>query len=287
MFVVGEEYNRSKDIHDKFGGNRQSGIASCASHPYIFLFTGESGESYGYEDGWHDGQDIFLYTGEGQIGDMEFKAGNKAIRDHVKNGKQLLLFYALGKKKPVRYVGEFECSSTVWGNGPDKKGDNRRTIQFNLHPVASEITYHVEEDTSLSEKNITELRSNALKSVFPPETADWHQSKLIRRKRSNIIKEYVLKRANGLCELTNTKAPFFKNNGEPYLEVHHINRLSDGGLDHPSNCAAISPNSHREIHFGINGKDLDQKLAKLIAQKGLLFDQDLVKSSDDNTDLID
>ena len=43
MFVVGEEYNRSKDIHDKFGGNRQSGIASCASHPYIFLFTGESG----------------------------------------------------------------------------------------------------------------------------------------------------------------------------------------------------------------------------------------------------
>ena len=51
MFVVGEKYSRSKDIHDKFGGNRQSGIASCASHPYIFLFTGESGESYGYEDG--------------------------------------------------------------------------------------------------------------------------------------------------------------------------------------------------------------------------------------------
>ena len=69
---------------------------------------------------------------------------------------------------------------------------------------------------------------------------------------------------------------FFKNNGEPYLEVHHINRLSDGGLDHPSNCAAISPNSHREIHFGIKGKELDQKLAKLVAQKEFMVDKDLL-----------
>jgi 5-methylcytosine-specific restriction enzyme A len=276
MFVVGEKYNRSKDIHDKFGGNRQGGIASCKTHPYIFLFTGESGENYGYEDGWQNDQDVFLYTGEGQIGDMEFKRGNKAIRDHIKNGKQLLLFYALGKNKPVEYVGEFECSSTGLGDRPDKNGDNRRTIQFNLHPVALEISFDLEEDSTLLEKNILELRSDALKSVTPPETTDWHQSKQIRRKRSNIIKEYVLKRANGICELTNTEAPFFKNNGEPYLEVHHINRLSDGGLDHPSNCAAISPNSHKEIHFGIKGKELDQKLAKLVAQKEFMLDKDLL-----------
>ena len=52
-----------------------------------------------------------------------------------------------------------------------------------------------------------------------------------------------------------------------FLEVHHINKLSDGGLDHPFNCAAITPNSHREIHLGANGKSLDENLAKLILEK--------------------
>ena len=78
------------------------------------------------------------------------------------------------------------------------------------------------------------------------------------------------------CKIPKYMLSFFKNNGEPYLEVHHINRLSDGGLDHPSNCAAISPNSHREVHFGIKGKELDQKLAKLVAQKEFMLDKDLL-----------
>jgi len=52
MFVVGEKYRRARDIHDRYGGTRQSGISASASNPFIFLFTGESGEAYGYEDGW-------------------------------------------------------------------------------------------------------------------------------------------------------------------------------------------------------------------------------------------
>jgi hypothetical protein len=50
--------------------------------PFIFLFTGESGNQYGYQDGWKD-DDTFEYTGEGQRGPMEFVRGNRAIRDHV------------------------------------------------------------------------------------------------------------------------------------------------------------------------------------------------------------
>ena len=49
MFSVSEKYNRANDIHDKYGGGRQSGISASASHPFIFLFTGDSGKSYGYE----------------------------------------------------------------------------------------------------------------------------------------------------------------------------------------------------------------------------------------------
>ena len=75
--------------------------------PLIFLFTGESGEAYGYEDSFRpDG--TFWYTGEGQVGDMQFVRGNAAIATHLKNKKRLLLYEYLGKDK-VRFLGEVEC----------------------------------------------------------------------------------------------------------------------------------------------------------------------------------
>ena len=86
--VIGEEYKRSA-LHDAFGGNRQGGIATCANHDITFIFSGESGEQYGYSDAWEG--NYYFYTGEGRYGDMEFTRGNAAIRDHETNGKRLLL----------------------------------------------------------------------------------------------------------------------------------------------------------------------------------------------------
>ena len=61
----------------------------------------------------------------------------------------------------------------------------------------------------------------------------------------------VLLRANGVCERCNKKAPFIKaSSGQPYLEVHHIIRLADGGNDTVENAIALCPNCHREAHFG-------------------------------------
>ena len=266
MFNVGEKYSRTKDIHDIYGGGRQGGISPSASYPYIFLFTGDSGKAYGYEDGWQNNDGVFLYTGEGQIGDMEFSRGNKAVRDHVENGKRLFLFKNLGKGKPVEYLGEYECASIGFGKGLDRNENTRKTIRFDLVPLDQQVVSE-KVNVELSKLSLKELRDIALQSVSPPETSKWKNSKQIKRKRSEKIKEYVLKRANGICELTGQKAPFKKENGEPFLEVHHINKLSDGGLDHPFNCAAITPNAHREIHLGANGKSLDENLAKLILEK--------------------
>jgi len=138
MFVVGREYNRLRDIHDKHGGGRQSGIAPSAQSPFIFLFTGQSGRQYGYADGWQD-EDIFIYTGEGQRGDMEFTRGNRAIRDHAKDGKELLLFEQLGKGRPVRFLGSFACPTWEYGRGPDLDGNDRRTIRFHLVRTGLEV----------------------------------------------------------------------------------------------------------------------------------------------------
>ena len=93
MFVRGHEYIRS-ELHRVYGGQQQGGISTPRSSPYIFLFTGESGAQYGYVDEWEEG--VFLYTGEGQVGDMEFVRGNKAVRDHLSDGKDMHLFEEVG-----------------------------------------------------------------------------------------------------------------------------------------------------------------------------------------------
>lgn len=89
-----------------------------------------------------------------------------------------------------------------------------------------------------------------------------------RYRRSSAIKKYAIQRADGTCELCGERAPFVKSDGEPYLEVHHVNELSEGGADHPSLVGAICPNCHREIHHGKNGQKLNQ-LLKTRLENGL------------------
>ena len=103
-------------------------------HPIILIFTGQSGEKYGYRDHWKDG--VFFYSGEGQRGNMRFIKGNLAIREHVANGKDLHLF-EIGKKKgdPVRYVGQMVCTGYEWTQVSDQDGKTRRTIVFELVPL--------------------------------------------------------------------------------------------------------------------------------------------------------
>ena len=64
MFEVGSTYDRRYEIHGQYGGQQPGGISTPKDEPLVFLFTGESGEQYGYKDGW-DENGVFLYTGEG------------------------------------------------------------------------------------------------------------------------------------------------------------------------------------------------------------------------------
>jgi 5-methylcytosine-specific restriction protein A len=133
-FVVGKTYRRQQDIHQVFGGQERGGISTPDAVPFIFLFTGESGNQYGYKDGWKD-DDTFEYTGEGQRGPMEFVRGNRAIRDHAPNGKDLLLFEAEPTKGRYRYLGCFSCSSYDIRPSKDVDGKPRDVTVFRLVPV--------------------------------------------------------------------------------------------------------------------------------------------------------
>lgn len=69
-------------------------------------------------------------------------------------------------------------------------------------------------------------------------------------KRNPFVVIKVLERAKGICERCFNKAPFIKDNGEPYLEVHHQIPLSEDGEDTIENCIALCPNCHRHAHYG-------------------------------------
>jgi 5-methylcytosine-specific restriction protein A len=130
MFKKNKSYIRKK-LHDKYGGNRQSGISKSKKHNIIMLFTGNKGKKYGYNDGWKG--EFFYYYGEGQVGDMEFKRGNKAIKNHILDNYELHLFKNISNGY-VKYMGKFVYEGYEIDEGYDTKGNLRKIIVFKLIP---------------------------------------------------------------------------------------------------------------------------------------------------------
>jgi 5-methylcytosine-specific restriction protein A len=84
---------------------------------------------------------------------------------------------------------------------------------------------------------------------------DKKKQEVILFARDPKVKAYVLKRANGICELCKEKGPFQDKNGNWFLEVHHLISIVLGGEDTIMNTAAICPNCHRELHYGIEAEN--------------------------------
>lgn len=138
-FEVGALYSRRDQIHAVFGGQQQGGISTPKDHPLVIAFTGEAGVSHGYHDFWDDGE-VFHYFGEGQVGDMKYVSGNRAIGEHVRDGKTLVLFQMMGKRRPYRYLGRFMCqSSYVQPGTPDREGRPRSAIVFRLRSLETSL----------------------------------------------------------------------------------------------------------------------------------------------------
>ena len=119
--------------------------------------------------------------------------------------------------------------------------------------------------TSKIEEQINRLREIAYDVANESPRRRKHETSSYERK--GIIKLYALERSNGICEACESEAPFINQNGKPYLEVHHIKALAEGGTDHPENVAAICPNCHRRIDHGIDGNKVNDNLGEAISLK--------------------
>ncbi|WP_336684625.1 HNH endonuclease [Stenotrophomonas maltophilia] len=220
-FEVGALYNRQKQIHGVFGGQQQGGISTPKEYPLVIAFTGEAGVSHGYHDFWDD-DEVFHYFGEGQVGDMKYVAGNRAIGEHVKDGKTLVVFQMMGKGRPYRYLGRFLCqSSYVQPGTPDREGQPRSAIVFRLRSLEASIglavgeTDQAEIDAAIDDVGATSARR---------ETEVRTKQRLFRERLIGVEKGC---RLTGIEDLRFLRASHIK----PWVDSTHSERVDgENGL---------------------------------------------------------
>ena len=207
-----------------------------------------------YEDKWID--DVMHYTGMGTSGDQSlFFSQNKTLANTNTNDVEVHLFEVF-KLREYYYQGIVKLSSNPYQEKQiDENGEERLVWMFPVKLVSGSPA-RIEDRTLESlqlvkEKKAKKLDNKKLKILVenPPK------SKPNRRKttselyeRDEKVVQYALRRADGYCQLCDLPAPFLRKDGTPYLEVHHIEYLSNGGDDTIDNVAAICPNCHRKMH---------------------------------------
>ncbi|WP_156784209.1 HNH endonuclease [Sphingomonas sp. SKA58] len=194
-----------------------------------------------------------------------------AIRDHSVTGKDLLVFEQLGKGGRIRFLGLFACAGWDTELQPDIKGTEREAIVFTLVPLRET---DLEGDDLTVEKapaaDLATLRNRAIAAAAPAQMRQAASAASLYV-RSRDVRDYVLARAAGHCENCSQPAPFLTAAGRPYLEAHHIRRLSDGGPDDPRFVAAVCPNCHRQAHYSEHRSNFNADLkAKVAAREAFI-----------------
>jgi hypothetical protein len=180
-----------RELHEAVGGQTQSGISPSSKEPLILLFSDPiSGPEHGYVDGWQaDG--FYHYTGEGQRGDQVMARGNKAIRDHGADGRELHLFQATGKGKPITYRGQFTYSDHYEADAPETGGGPmRRVLIFRLKPVRAirrDAVGPVAKAASDSVAEVAIESSNTEKAFVEPSREPYEAE----RKEAKLIADFI------------------------------------------------------------------------------------------------
>jgi hypothetical protein len=116
---------------------------------------------------------------------------------------------------------------------PDRNGDLRRAIVFELvalddeRAILGDVAAASPAPDSRWTMALDELRQRASRTVGSQPIAS--EAKRRTYERSEDLRVYVRRRADGRCEGCGSPAPFMTARGHPYLEPHHTRRLSDAG----------------------------------------------------------
>lgn len=288
MFQLGEEYERPQLLAFVGSKQQQSGIIWGPIEPNCVIITsgGRHGKKVGYGDDQNpDGS--WNYIGQGSKGDQSSTIKSNAM---LSSGtKEILLFSTRepgagevrtrgSYKKLYKFEGIFKVATWDFYKAMAGPRTGDKLIQFHLvrahsvydfqpdeHIKGSKVDATHSSSSGQERQSIMSLREKLSKGseVLPIGKISVREYK----RRSKLIHNYALLRANGICENCLAPAPFTTQENFPFLEVHHIHTLSDDGPDTAINVAALCPNCHREAHFGLNRITIKDTLILRIASK--------------------
>ena len=251
FLVIGKHYSR-KEIGEKFGGNYQKGITYAKKINSVLVFTGSNDHPDEIID------NVLHYHGAGKKGDqlMDSNSGNLTLRNTLEDGSRIFLFKKSGKSG-VDYVGEVRLVEEPKYVFYEPESRQKYIFQLMMiDDVSTDDPIELEKRAeSFSYLDLNALKERIGKGNSNPERLE---TTTIKYKRDPRVVQYALKRSKGFCELCEKPAPFLKPNGDPYLEVHHIHHLADGGPDIIQNVAALCANCHRKMHVLSLKKDIDK-----------------------------
>lgn len=256
----------NQDLMDTFGCSNSGGMRRSHDTNTLLIISDHTKSLY--DDVWIG--DEFHYTGMGQKGDQSLSfAQNKTLQESDKNGISIHWFEVFKRKEYV-YQGEVYLAKKPYQDTQlDQESKERKVWIFPLKLKDGKPFKFPEQDI----EKVFETRVKQVKKKTKQELINLAEKKknLKSSKRETIsitydrdpaVVEYALLRSKGNCQLCEEPAPFQKKNGEPYLEVHHIIYMANGGSDTVDNVAALCPNCHRKMHTLENKKDIE-KLKKL------------------------
>ena len=159
---------------------------------------------------------------------------------------------AITGKKHKRYVHKSLQREPIW-ELEDWEDVRKAAYFFAQIPYQSSLAviqqnFETKLSKALQDSSEQRRRRLATASIMPLTT---QVTTRVFLRNPDVVAE-ALYRANGFCEVCRKPAPFLKKaDSSPYLEVHHIKRLADGGHDSLENVLALCPNCHRQAHYGI------------------------------------
>lgn len=83
--------------------------------------------------------------------------------------------------------------------------------------------------------------------------------------RAAAVQLYALSRAKGICEACGQASPFAAATGEPFLEVHQLDRLADTGPGRIDRVAAVCPNCRMRCHYSADSAPFNSALRAKVA----------------------
>ena len=144
-------------------------------------------------------------------------------------GREILAWVDVGDRLTIGRIGDRPFFAKEKNGAPD--------------PMPDELGRQLAK--SIDPKKLVE---KAKRRVGPPPKRQRTINDFVR---DPFIVAAALARSDGHCEMPKCNAQLFdREDDRPYLEVHHITPLGEGGDDTFINAAALCPSCHRELHYG-------------------------------------